>query len=92
MAVEVLTVSTKGQIALPLKIRKQLDIEAGDKFAVYVYGNTIVMKPIKLPEESDFEKDLKEAEAWAKSVGYKAEDVNDIIKSARKKKHHEDCG
>ena len=45
-----------------------------------------MMKPIKLPSKTEFEKELKEAEKWAKSVGYEEDDVNEIIKSVRKKK------
>ena len=42
----------------------------------YLYGNTIMMKPIKLPSKTEFEKELKEAGKWAKSVGYEEDDVS----------------
>lgn len=86
MSVDVLTVSAKGQISIPSKIRKELSIEAGDKMAVFVYNGTILMKPIRIPSESVFKKDLDDAQAWAESVGYKEDNVDDIIKSVRKKK------
>ena len=35
-----------------------------------------MMKPIKLPSKTEFEKELKEAEKWAKSVGYEEDDVS----------------
>ena len=34
----------------------------------------------------EFSKTLDEAKEWADSVGYKESDVNDIIKTVRKKK------
>ena len=34
------------------------------------------MKPIKLPSKTEFEKELKEAGKWAKSVGYEEDDVS----------------
>ena len=34
----------------------------------------------------DFEASLDEAQKWAKSVGYDESDVDDIVKSVRKKK------
>ena len=34
----------------------------------------------------EFKKELKEAEKWANFVGYKEDDVSDIIKSVRKNK------
>ena len=38
----------------------------------------------------EFKKELKEAVKWAKFVGYKEKDVQDIIKSVRKKKSKKD--
>ena len=64
MGVEVLTVSSKGQISIPLEI----------------------IKPIRIPSEDEFEQFLDEAQEWAASVGYQESDVNDIIKSVRRKK------
>lgn len=42
---------------------------------------------IFFPEE--FEASLDEAQKWAASVGYKENDVGDIVKSVRKKNGHE---
>ena len=86
MGVEVLTVSSKGQISIPLEIRKKMSIARGDKMAVYASDDVIMLKPIKIPSEDDFEQLLDEAQEWAASVGYQESDVNDIIKSVRKKK------
>ena len=47
-------------------------------------GDIIMLKLIKMPTEKDFEKSLDEAQEWAKTVGYKESDVNDIIKQTRK--------
>lgn len=86
MSIDVLTVSSKGQVVLPAGIRKKLDIGNGSKLAAYASGDVIMLKPIKIPTEDDFAARLDEAQAWAASVGYTEEDVNDIIKSVRKKK------
>ena len=86
MGVEVVTVSSKGQISIPLEIRKKMSIARGDKMAVYASDDVIMLKPIKLPSEDDFEQLLDEAQEWAASVGYQESDVNDIIKSVRRKK------
>ena len=37
----------------------------------------------------EFEASLDEAQKWAASVGYKENDVDDIVKSVRKKKGYE---
>lgn len=86
MDMQVLTVSSKGQISLPISIRKSLSIKTGDKLVAYMSGDTIMLKTISLPTPEEFEASLKKAQEWASSVGYKKEDINDIIKSVRKQK------
>lgn len=86
MNMEILTVSTKGQISLPFSIRKRLSIDTGDKLAAYTSGDIIMLKTLKLPSTVEFEASLDEAQKWAASVGYEESDVNDIIKSVRKNK------
>ena len=86
MNTQVLTVSSKGQISLPVAIRKLLSIDAGDKLVAYASGDVIMLKTLKLPTAEEFEASLDEAQKWASSVGYKEEDVNDIIKSMRQSK------
>ncbi len=84
MAVDVLSVSSKGQIVLPAEMRKKMDIGAGAKLAAYAVGDMIMLKPIEVPTEEDFKKSLDKAVKWAKSAGYKESDVNDIVKTYRK--------
>lgn len=83
MNAQVLTVSSKGQISLPVNIRRKLSIDAGDKLVLYASGDSIMLKTLKLPTAAEFEASLDEAQTWAASVGYQEEDVNDIIKSVR---------
>jgi AbrB family looped-hinge helix DNA binding protein len=84
MNTQVLTVSSKGQIALPVAIRKRLSIDAGDKLVAYTSGDVIMLKVLKLPTAEEFETSLDEAQEWASSVGYEESEVDDIIKSVRK--------
>ena len=86
MNAQILTVSSKGQISLPINIRKRLSIDTGDKLVAYTSGDVIMLKTLKLPSLEEFESSLDEAQAWASSVGYEEADVNDIIKSVRKNK------
>lgn len=83
MNTEVLSVSSKGQVVLPVKIRKKLSIKNDTKLAVNVANNIIMLKVIDIPDENDFSKMLDSAKKWAKSVGYKKSDVNKIIKAKR---------
>lgn len=86
MNTQILTVSSKGQISLPVNIRKMLSIEMGDKLVAYTSGDVIMLKVLKLPTAEEFEAALDEAQEWAKSVGYEESDVDNIIKSVRKRK------
>ena len=83
MDMQVLTVSSKGQISLPVSIRKMLSINTGDKLVAYASGDAIMLKTLKMPTVQELEKSLEEAQEWAASVGYEESDVNDIIKSVR---------
>lgn len=84
MDMQILTVSSKGQISLPVSIRKSLSINTGDKLVAYASEDAIMLKILKLPTVQEFEESLDEAQRWAASVGYEESDVNDIIKSVRK--------
>lgn len=86
METQVLTVSSKGQISIPACIRRLLSINNGDKLVAYATDDAIMLKPLKLPSPEEFEADLKAAQEWAASVGYTEDDVDDIIRSVRKKK------
>lgn len=86
MNTQVLTVSSKGQISLPVAIRKLLSIETGDKLVAYTSGDALILKALKLPDAAEFEAALDEAKEWADAVGYKESDVEHIVKSVRKKK------
>jgi len=86
MGAQVLTVSSKGQVSIPIGIRKRLSIDTGDKLVAYTSGDVIMLKMIKLPSADEFEKAMVVAEAWAKSVGYRETDVDDVIASVRKNK------
>ena len=86
MSIDVLTVSSKGQIVLPAEIRKALSINTGDKLAVFASDDVIMLKAIKLPSVEEFRKNLDMAAAWAKEVGYEESEVDDVIKNVRKRK------
>lgn len=86
MNAQVLTVSSKGQISLPVSIRKLLSIDTGDKLVAYASGDAIMLKTLKLPSAEEFEVALSKAQEWAASAGYQEGDVNEIIKSVRKNK------
>lgn len=86
MDAQVLTVSSKGQIAIPVGIRRSLSIGTGDKLVAYAAGDVIMLKAIKLPSVEECKAAMDEAQKWAASVGYTESDVDSIIKDVRKRK------
>ena len=86
MTTQVLTVSSKGQIAIPSAIRQMLSINAGDKLVAYASRDVIMLKALRLPSAEEFEASLEEAQKWASQVGYTESDVNGIVKAVRKRK------
>lgn len=86
MVMQVLTVSSKGQIAIPVEIRKRLSIESGTRLVAYASGDVIMLKVVKLPTIEDFDAALNEAQNLATSSGLSEDDANTVIKSYRQRK------
>jgi len=49
---ESVTVSTKYQVVIPLKIRKLLGVKAGQKMQVIAYNNRMVLIPVRPIQEA----------------------------------------
>lgn len=90
LGIEVLTVSSKGQVVLPVDMRNALSIKPGDKLAAYASDELIMLKVLHRPSVEEFKARLDEAQAWAASVGYTEEDVADIVKRSRKRQNDAD--
>lgn len=86
MNVQVITVTSKGQVAIPVKMREELKIKTGDKILAYTHGDTIMLKVLKMPDISEFKKEMDDAQKWAKSVGLTQSDVDEAIEYVRKNK------
>ena len=83
MSAQVLTVSTKGQVSIPADIRRQFDIDAGDKLVAYTFEDAIVLKLLKLPEIDEFAAALQEAENWAKENAITEQAIQKAIDQIR---------
>ena len=86
MPIDVLTLSTKGQLVLPNDLRKNLSLEPGDKIIAYWSNDSIVLKKLELPSENDFEKRIEETVKYAKENGIKGLDISSTIKVYRSEK------
>lgn len=85
MDIEIINVSSKGQIVLPLKMRNKLKINSGDKLFIYCNENSILIKKIKLPSKEEFENGIKENMNISKESNLTEQDIFDVIKEIRSK-------
>ena len=81
---ELAKITSKGQITLPISIRRVLNLKDGDKVAfIEKDGNYIIINPISLA----IDKARKAFEGEAERLGLKnEEDVAEMIKEIRKEK------
>jgi antitoxin PrlF len=79
------SMSTRGQIVLPKKVRTELKLDAGTQFMVFSAQGNILLKPLKEPKLSDFEKLLNKAQLFAAETGMQENDICEAVKSVRKK-------
>ena len=86
MPVDVLTLSTKGQLVLPNALRKNMSLSSGDKLVAYWTNGAIVLKKLELPSEGDFEKEIDKTVRFAEETGIKERDIADTIKECRAEK------
>ena len=86
MPVDVLTLSTKGQLVLPNALRKNMSLSSGDKLVAYWTDGAIVLKKLELPNEGDFEKEIDKTVRFAEETGIKERDIADTIKECRAEK------
>lgn len=84
MAVAELTrISSKGQVVIPSKIRKELGLKEGETLAVFGANGTLVLKRIEVPDTQEMEELLKEGEEFARRRRIKRSDVAKAIRAHR---------
>lgn len=88
---EMVTMSSKGQVIVPKKIRERIKADEGAEFAVYSSGNCVIFKKVSRPRVSikSLEKLVEESEKSLRAAGYKDEAsikalVDEAIASVRK--------
>ena len=81
--VEMGTISSKGQVAIPALIRDEMGLEEGSKVLFMLTDDTLLIKKVNNKTFAEITKPLKEA---VKKAGLKEEDVVDLVHRARNKK------
>lgn len=75
----------KGQVVIPLALRKQLGVLPKTKFAIYGQGDLIILKRLELPDlRAEWEAAF--ANAAKKSRGPSTRDIAKEVRSARRRR------
>ncbi len=90
MAVEMIKMSSKGQIVIPQDIRAEICASEGTMFAVVSGRDSIVLKKVTMPSKEDLICELgkiaKEGAKRAEKFGIKEVDVPELVHRIRKNK------
>ncbi len=76
---EVVRVSSKGQVVIPKRVRERMGIKEGEYLLLVQEGDILVMKKLDINLEEVF----KEGERLAREKGITKEDVRRAIKEVR---------
>lgn len=82
--IETTSMSSRGQVVIPLDIRENLGLKQGEKFIVVGKDDTIVLKKIGMPSFKSFDKILKKTQRFAKAKAITKADVKGAIERARR--------
>lgn len=77
---ELTTVTSKGQITIPSRLRKQFGLEQGTKLMVVPTEYGLVLKKLELPSVEEFQQRVEER---AETVDLSMEDVTKLVHDAR---------
>lgn len=83
MKFDVTSLSSKGQVVIPGKIRKKLNLSSGSKFIVTTDGENLLLKPIEKPNKESFDKLIEKSRKLAQIKDLDQEHVSKIIKEVR---------
>lgn len=85
MSEEVTVMSVRGQVVIPMEVRKRLKLKPKDRLVVYGEDDTIIMKKLNLPELKDtFERIRQIVKARDKKYGRLSEkEVEEEVAAAR---------
>ncbi len=77
--------SSKGQVVIPEKIRKQLNLKVGSQFVVVGEKDVIILKNISPPLIDEFGDLIAEARRKGRKAGIKKSDISKAILKVRDK-------
>ena len=79
------SMSSKGQVVIPLDVRTRLGLKEGEKFVVLGEGDTLVLKRITMPSLADFDVLREKTEKYVAERKITPKDLKEAVKRARKR-------
>ncbi len=90
MIVEIIKMSSKGQVVIPQHIRDELNAHEGSIFAIIGSKDSVVLKKIQTPSKealiNDLEKIAREGRRRAEKLDIKETDVPSLVQKIRQEK------
>ena len=80
------SMSSGGQIVLPVSIRRKLNLGEASQFLVISDDENILLKPVREPSLDEFYSLIEKAQETAKKIGLTEDDINTVIKETRAEK------
>ncbi|ERH00010.1 MAG: looped-hinge helix DNA binding domain, AbrB family [Haloquadratum sp. J07HQX50] len=77
---EVTTVTSKGQITIPSRLREEFGLEKGTKLMVVPTDYGLVLKKLELPSVEEFQQRVEER---AETVDLSIDEVSELVHEAR---------
>jgi AbrB family looped-hinge helix DNA binding protein len=77
---ELTTVTSKGQITIPNRLRKQFGLEQGTKLMVVPTDYGLMLKKLELPSVEEFQQRVEER---TETVDLSIDEVNELVHDAR---------
>ena len=79
------SLSSRGQVVIPLAVREKLHLSEGEKFVVVGENDTIILKKLEMPSFKGFDELLRKTRETVKKQGINQADVGDAIRRVRHK-------
>ena len=81
-AIEIGTISARGQVAIPADIREKMHLKEGEKILFFLEGDVLMIKRVQSLSWKQITEPLREA---AKNAGFREDEVVELVHRARKK-------
>ncbi|MBS1250906.1 MAG: hypothetical protein MAG431_02505 [Chloroflexi bacterium] len=78
--------SSRGQVVIPEKIRRELNLKKGAQFVVMGDKNVVILKNISPPSMQEFDSLIAKAREAGRQAGLEEIDIQESINKVREKK------